>query len=405
MMSSAGETGEPSATFSVLRADPMPTDIVQDPPCDRCRAKGLLCVEQLGFDEEDEAKGKKKRTACYECARTKNGCNQHGQGARTGRKRKTPAVVEHSEEDELPEGEWPIPPTHGCLTDGEPETTSGPTPRPPSGKVSTAKPKSRQTPQAAHKAGEYNGVVAFTLLTSTLTAGVNALAKAAGDKTAAEVVAHQAEKREAEEKRRWAEDRAAELKQQRLKEAKKKARRQQAAEREKAAEEERKRAAQEERQRAAEAAQKAAHAAAQYKRTELTAAGKSSAGVAGMSERAAGKLPERATHPAQAQHQPQASGNPHDEEDGEADEEDGEADEEDGVRELNPTDEMESWLEVMDHAHKLGMPKWAQSLSLRLFELHRDHARMEDRINPQISKMTDRVDRVRGPLRRDRTPT
>ncbi len=104
-----------------------------------------------------------------------------------------------------------------------------------------------------------------------------------------------------------------------------------------------------------------------------------------MSERAAGKLPERATHPAQAQHQPQASETPHDGEDGEADEED-------GVRELNPTGEMESWLQVMDHAHKLGMPKWAQSLSLRLFELDRDQVRMEDRINPQFSEMMGRVD-------------
>ncbi len=89
----------------------------------------------------------------------RTGALSTGKAQGLGGKGKTPAVVEHSEEDELPEGEWPIPPTHDCLTDGEPETTSGPTPRAASRKVSTAKPKSRQTPQEAHKAGEYNGVV------------------------------------------------------------------------------------------------------------------------------------------------------------------------------------------------------------------------------------------------------
>ncbi len=107
-------TGEPSGephdgSNPAARPPPIPTDVVVNPPCDRCRKKGLHCVEQLSPPEELDAKGKKKRTACYECAKTRNGCNHDGQGARTGRKRKTAAIVENSEEDELDGGESPIP--------------------------------------------------------------------------------------------------------------------------------------------------------------------------------------------------------------------------------------------------------------------------------------------------------
>ena len=216
---------------------------------------------------------------------------------------------------------------------------------------------------------------------------INALAKAAADKAAAAVLnAHRAKMREVEEQRRRAEERAAELKRQRVEVAKKNAQRQQQAEHDKAAEAER--------QRAAEAARKAAHGTAQQKRTVSNAAGKSSAGAAGMSERAAGKRPEREALPEPAERRPQAPEQP--QAIPEEDEEDGEDEEEDVVRQLDPTGEMETWMEVMEHAEKLGMPKWAQSLSLRLFELDRDQARMEDRMVPQLSRMTTRLGRVRG---------
>ncbi len=226
---------------------------------------------------------------------------------------------------------------------------------------------------------------------------IESLAKAAADKAAAEVrEAHQAKIREADEQRRQAELRAAELKRHRLEQAKEKARREKAAEqerqrqaeeerqrqdeeeRQRQAEEERERQAAEERQRQPEAERRPASQAhwnassrpAEDQHAWFPTAARASAGPSGLSARAAGKLPER--------------------------EEDGETEEEDLVRTLNPVGKMDSWIEVMEHAEKLGMPKWGQSLSLRLFELDRDAVQMEDRIMPQLHKMTSRVDRVRG---------
>ncbi len=216
---------------------------------------------------------------------------------------------------------------------------------------------------------------------------VDALAKAAAEK-AAEAVreAHRVELRQAEEARRRAEERAAELKRLRTEAAKKKAWEQQKAEREKAAEEERQRAAEAQRKAAADASRKRGNTSAPAKgRTASNAAGKSSASAAGMSERAAGKLPQRDDDSAAEYREPAHQ-----------DEDDGEDDEEDLMPVINPVGEMDTWMEVMDHAEKLGMPKWAQSLSIRLFELDRDQAQMENRLIPQLSRMTARVERVRG---------
>ncbi len=145
--------GEGSAAAPAPRPPPIPTDIELDPPCDRCRRKALHCVAQLAPDEEDDPKGKKKRTACYECAKGRNGCTQQGQGSRPGRKRKTAAMVENSEEDEL-DGESLIPASYHGLTVYNAETTSAPPRRSATGKTSTAKPKSRQAPQVGRVAGE-----------------------------------------------------------------------------------------------------------------------------------------------------------------------------------------------------------------------------------------------------------
>ena len=108
-------TGDAPANPAGPRPPPVPTNIELDPPCDRCRRKHERCVEQLGPDDEDDGKTKKKRTACYECAKVRSGCTQQGLGARSGQKRKTPAMVEHSEEDELPDGEWRNPRCHAGL--------------------------------------------------------------------------------------------------------------------------------------------------------------------------------------------------------------------------------------------------------------------------------------------------